>query len=96
MKSIVVFGAGKSATCLIDYLTRICTEKNWILTIADADVEALHKKLIPSAFVHAIQVHVEHAQEGCVVGFRDGLASREPAHCVCQNVQLAREIEIGE
>ncbi len=63
MKSIVLFGAGKSATCLIDYLTRICTEKNWILTIADADAEALRKKLIPSAFVHAIQVNVESPGE---------------------------------
>ena len=63
MKSIVLFGAGKSATCLIDYLTRICTEKNWILTIADADAEALRKKLIPSAFVHAIQVNVENPDE---------------------------------
>ena len=63
MKSIVLFGAGKSATCLIDYLTRICTEKNWILTIADADAEALRKKLIPSAFVHAIQVNVENPGE---------------------------------
>ena len=63
MKSIVLFGAGKSATCLIDYLTRICTEKNWILTIADADAEALRKKLIPSTFVHAIQVNVESPGE---------------------------------
>jgi saccharopine dehydrogenase-like NADP-dependent oxidoreductase len=63
MKSILLFGAGKSATCLIDYLTRICTEKNWILTIADADAEALRKKLIPSSFVHAIQVNVESPGE---------------------------------
>ncbi len=63
MKSIVLFGAGKSATCLIDYLTRICTEKDWILTIADADAEALRKKLIPSTFVHAIQVNVESPGE---------------------------------
>jgi saccharopine dehydrogenase (NADP+, L-glutamate forming) len=63
MKSIVLFGAGKSATCLIDYLTRICTEKNWTLTIADADAEALRKKLIPSAFVHAFQVNVENPDE---------------------------------
>jgi saccharopine dehydrogenase-like NADP-dependent oxidoreductase len=63
MKSIILFGAGKSATCLIDYLTRICTEKNWVLTIADADAEALRKKLIPSPFVHPIQVNVESSGE---------------------------------
>jgi len=63
MKSIVLFGAGKSATCLIDYLTRICTEKKWILTIADADAEALNKKLIPSPFVRPVQVNVEISEE---------------------------------
>jgi saccharopine dehydrogenase-like NADP-dependent oxidoreductase len=63
MKSIVVFGAGKSATCLIDYLTRICTEKNWILTIADADAEALRKKLNSSPFVRPVQVNVELSEE---------------------------------
>jgi saccharopine dehydrogenase (NADP+, L-glutamate forming) len=63
MKRIALFGAGKSATCLIDYLTAICTEKNWILTIADADAEALHKKLSPSPFVSPIQIHVENSEE---------------------------------
>lgn len=63
MKSIVLFGAGKSATCLIDYLTGICSEKNWKLTIADADVETMRKKLVPSPFVRPIQVNVENSGE---------------------------------
>jgi len=63
MKSIVLFGAGKSATCLIEFLTGICTEKNWKLTIADADAEALKKKLIPSRFVVPVQVNVESTDE---------------------------------
>ena len=46
MKNIVVFGAGKSASCLIDYLTDICIQKHWTLTIGDADAEALEKKLV--------------------------------------------------
>jgi saccharopine dehydrogenase (NADP+, L-glutamate forming) len=63
MKRIVLFGAGKSATLLIDYLTRICTEKNWNLTIADADKESLSKRLIPSPCVHPTQVNVENPVE---------------------------------
>jgi len=63
MKSIVLFGAGKSATCLIDYLTGVCAEKNWILTIADADAEAMRKKLVPSSFVRSVQVNVESSEE---------------------------------
>ena len=63
MKSILLFGAGKSATCLIDYLTRICTENKWTLVIGDAVVDALKKKLIASPVVHPVQLNVENASE---------------------------------
>jgi saccharopine dehydrogenase-like NADP-dependent oxidoreductase len=63
MKSIVVFGAGKSATCLIDYLSRICTEKNWRLSIADADAQTLQGKLSRMPGVNPVQVNVENAAE---------------------------------
>jgi saccharopine dehydrogenase-like NADP-dependent oxidoreductase len=63
MKSILLFGAGKSATWLIDYLTGICEEKKWVFTIADADAEAMHKKFIASPFVHPTQANVENADE---------------------------------
>jgi saccharopine dehydrogenase-like NADP-dependent oxidoreductase len=63
MKSIVVFGAGKSATCLIDYLIRICTEKKWILTIGDANAEAMKQKLTRSTVVKLVQVNVENSPE---------------------------------
>jgi saccharopine dehydrogenase-like NADP-dependent oxidoreductase len=61
MKRIVVFGAGKSATCLIDYLTRICSQKNWLLTICDAQARS-NKSDTPAAVIW-VQVNVEHAQE---------------------------------
>jgi saccharopine dehydrogenase-like NADP-dependent oxidoreductase len=63
MKRILVLGAGKSATCLIDYLTRVCTENHWVLTIGDADAEALRKKLQKSASVHPVRVNVENPDE---------------------------------
>ena len=63
MKSIVVFGAGKSATCLIDYLIRVCGENQWTLTIGDADADALKKKGIKSPVVNSVQVNVENSRE---------------------------------
>ncbi len=63
MKSIVVFGAGKSATCLIEYLSRVCSRKQWNLTIGDADAVTLKKKLIKSPSVNAVQVNVENSSE---------------------------------
>ncbi len=63
MKSIVVFGAGKSATCLIDYLSRICTENNWQLSIGDADAQNLQSKLSGMTGVNPVQVNVENVAE---------------------------------
>lgn len=63
MKNIVVFGAGKSATCLIDYLSDICLQKHWTLTISDADAELLKKKLVKPTAIISIQVNVENSAE---------------------------------
>ena len=40
-KNILLFGAGKSATVLIDYLIEVAGEHNWLLTVADGNVVAL-------------------------------------------------------
>jgi len=63
MKCIVVFGAGKSATFLIDYLTGVCLQKGWNLIIADTDAETLKKKLVKSPLINPVQVNVEHPAE---------------------------------
>ena len=44
MKKILLFGAGKSATCLIDYLGKICSANNWNLIVADADLNLADAK----------------------------------------------------
>jgi saccharopine dehydrogenase-like NADP-dependent oxidoreductase len=63
MKNIVVFGAGKSATCLIDYLNRICIEKKWSLTIGDSNAEALMKRVAKSSALNPVQLNVENSAE---------------------------------
>src|SRR5579862_1165755 len=68
MKSIVLFGAGKSATFLIDYLTNVCTQKNWNLIISDSSAETLQKKLTtPSTAVHPVQLDVKNSAERTVL-----------------------------
>jgi saccharopine dehydrogenase-like NADP-dependent oxidoreductase len=61
MKRIVVFGAGKSATCLIDYLIRICSEKKWSLTIGDANIRANMPE--KSSAVQWVQVDVTQSNQ---------------------------------
>jgi saccharopine dehydrogenase (NADP+, L-glutamate forming) len=45
MKKILLFGAGKSATSLIDYLGKCCEEKNWKLFVCDADLLLAQSKI---------------------------------------------------
>ncbi len=45
MKKILIFGAGKSATSLIDYLCTICEENNWKLLLCDADALLAESKI---------------------------------------------------
>lgn len=45
MKKILLFGAGKSATSLIDYLGKCCDENNWKLLVCDADLLLAQSKI---------------------------------------------------
>jgi len=44
MKKILLFGAGKSATCLIDYLGKCCDENKWKLFVCDSDISLAESK----------------------------------------------------
>lgn len=62
MKHIVLFGAGKSSTFLIEYLVRQLHVYNWKLTILDADQKAAQDKIGPSENATAIEWHAENAE----------------------------------
>ncbi len=44
MKNILLFGAGKSASVLIEYLTENAVENNWFITVVDADKKLIEQK----------------------------------------------------
>ena len=58
MKHIVLFGAGKSATCLIDFLCINAIANQWKFTVADADVVQVQTKIISSENIIAAAVDV--------------------------------------
>ena len=62
-KHILLFGAGKSATVLIEYLKQLATEKNWQVTIADSDAEAVQKKVGRHSNVFPVAVDVTNGEE---------------------------------
>src|ERR1700712_5479530 len=58
MKCIVLFGAGKSATVLIDYLKQLATEKKWHVVVADNNLKTAKEKTGNHAFVKAKEVNI--------------------------------------
>ncbi|BFG69630.1 saccharopine dehydrogenase C-terminal domain-containing protein [Sediminibacterium sp. KACHI17] len=60
---ILVFGAGKSATVLIDYLKRETRRRLWELTVADADLETVIQKLGTEIHTHAIQLDITDSEK---------------------------------
>ncbi len=80
MKKILLFGAGKSATVLIDYLSRQCQQRGWHLLIADADIVALQEKIAGHPATQAIALGVEdEGARGALIMESDLVISLLPA-----------------
>lgn len=58
LKNVLLFGAGKSATVLIDYLINEAQENKWQVTIADADLQLILSKTKQRSFSEAIQLNI--------------------------------------
>ncbi|MBK7123574.1 MAG: saccharopine dehydrogenase NADP-binding domain-containing protein [Chitinophagaceae bacterium] len=63
MKTIVLIGAGKSATVLIDYLVSEAETNNWKFIIADADREQILLKTGNSPFAEAVQLDITNEKQ---------------------------------
>ena len=60
MKKIILFGAGKSATSLIEYLCTACEENNWKLLLCDTDLALAQSKIVNCNNAIAIAEDVSH------------------------------------
>lgn len=63
MKTILLFGAGKSATVLIDYLTQNADKENWKIIVADADLPLAESKIGGSPYATAISFDIQNEVE---------------------------------
>ncbi|HEV8505197.1 MAG TPA: saccharopine dehydrogenase C-terminal domain-containing protein [Chitinophagaceae bacterium] len=63
MKKILLFGAGKSATVLIDYLLENAEKENWQLTLVDADLQLAKSKIGQSSFGIALSFDINNETE---------------------------------
>ncbi|HWB26392.1 MAG TPA: saccharopine dehydrogenase C-terminal domain-containing protein [Chitinophagaceae bacterium] len=62
-KHIILFGAGKSSTALVDYLKQVSLENNWLVTVADGNIMAAHAKVGEHSHAKAVQLNIESTQE---------------------------------
>ncbi len=63
MKTILLLGAGKSATVLIDYLIETAKENKWKFIVADADKEQVLSKTGHSPFAEAVELDVTNEDQ---------------------------------
>jgi saccharopine dehydrogenase-like NADP-dependent oxidoreductase len=63
LKHIVLFGAGKSSTFLIEYLVGQLPVHHWKLTVLDADKYAAQEKIGNVENAVAVELHAENAEE---------------------------------
>ena len=63
MKTILLFGAGKSATVLIDYLLKNAGKENWKIIVVDADLKLAASKIDGSAHASAVSFDINNKTE---------------------------------
>ncbi len=63
MKHILLFGAGKSATVLIDYLKTVAATHEWHVVVADSNLQAVENKVGKSDWVTAVQADITNEAE---------------------------------
>ena len=63
MKTILLFGAGKSATSLIDYLGQICEENEWTLLVCDSNLALAEAKTKDFSTAEAISFDVSNDEK---------------------------------
>ncbi len=63
MNTILLFGAGKSTTFLIDYLGKYCDENNWKLLVCDFNLRLAESKTKGFQSAHAISFDVSHEEK---------------------------------
>jgi saccharopine dehydrogenase-like NADP-dependent oxidoreductase len=63
MKTILLFGAGKSATLLIDYLLENAGKEGWKIIVVDSDLKLAQSKVGGSPYAQVITFDILHADE---------------------------------
>jgi saccharopine dehydrogenase-like NADP-dependent oxidoreductase len=81
MKNILIIGAGKSATFLIEYLCRVCENHGWRLIIGDADLHLAESKINHCKNAEAVSIDAANqAKRTDLIRESDLVISMLPPH----------------
>jgi saccharopine dehydrogenase-like NADP-dependent oxidoreductase len=79
MNQVILFGAGKSATVLIDYLLENAATGNWNLIVVDANIELARSKINNSRYGEAVSFDImDEEKRGKLVSGSDIVISMLP------------------
>lgn len=80
MTKILIIGAGRSATSLIEYLLKHAAEFDWQITVSDVDISLAQEKIGNSSMAKAISFDIRNeAQRREVIQSHDFIISMLPA-----------------
>ncbi|MGB3181196.1 MAG: saccharopine dehydrogenase C-terminal domain-containing protein [Cyclobacteriaceae bacterium] len=81
MKNIVIFGAGRSSSVLIDYLLKNSTSREWQITLCDQSEELALAKLAghKNGTAHRLDIHDEQSRDVLIMK-ADVVISMLPVH----------------
>jgi saccharopine dehydrogenase-like NADP-dependent oxidoreductase len=89
MKTILLFGAGKSATVLIDYLIEHAVLENWKLLVVDSDIQLAKSKVEHSQRATALSFNISDEEERSKhIKHADIVISLLPPHL---HIEVARD-----
>ncbi len=89
MKTILLFGAGKSATVLIDYLIDNAAAEKWAIVVVDADLQLAKSKIAGSAYANAVSFDINNMDERVqFIRSADIVISLLPPHL---HIEVARD-----
>lgn len=67
MFKILIIGAGRSSTVLINYLVNVATQNNWFITVADMDLVLASSKVANGSHAKAIEFDIKNEEKRRVI-----------------------------
>lgn len=80
MKSILILGAGRSSSVLIDYVIRQSAAGGWKVTVGDVSMDAALERIKDSGTSTAIAFDIQREESASTIGDYDMVISLLPAH----------------